>query len=1210
MNRTPNTNETNNGKSTTRAVFNYAAAAKRSSQIQDRPPSQTQQQQPNTNQSPANSRSTSQNERQQNTRTTSNGSASINGTATDSAESSTQQSSFASAVAKETPSKNGSAQSSPASKGARSASVQLPQAPPADSAPIQFGSINQDDSPNVITESWKTEEGPNVNLTIKFGSLPATDTDASSASPQQPPQQPPQQRRDSTQSNHSASDSQQQQQQQPPQHYGGNRHYSGQRYNQNKNISHSPNMQNAQAGYVPHHQKQSISPLMGQAPSPSMPGQNIPMPNSWASPAPVHGHIPQYFVPPQNFDGQRSFYPPTYDPMAMNGMSGQTQHYVPPPRSKNRIRIVDPNTGKDVNMDNVNSTSSSASSTSTKETPVKSEKKVTSLPPSTSKAIPIVDPAITNREKRDREEAAQRAKEEAERKEREEKEREEAERKAKEEAERKEREEKEREEAERKAKEEAERKEREEKEREEAERKAKEEAEQKEREQKEREEAERKAKEEEAERKAKEEADKKAKEAEEQQAKPAETGEEKATKTPARLDMAAVSSSSNAATAPATPATPATARKTPTTPMRTIEDFSAISYPEDVKPSGGTRDTQSGKLQYDPKFLLQFQPLCRETSEDLSVFKEMMSEESNERGSRQSSRRQGSERGRGPRTPGSPMDMGMFRHGSKDGRMEMGKFAGGRPLSHRAGSGSHGLPPPGSPGGMQREGSHGGRSRSGRGGKRHGGKEKKDEEKEQKGGPTIPPEQVVPLEKSQNRWVPLAMRKKMEAAAAAAAGENAEEEMPDELIIRKVKSLLNKLTFEKFDSISSQIWEYASYSKKEDNGRALRLVIQLTFDKACDEPAFAPMWAQLCERLYQSMTDDIKDVNVFDKEGKIVHGAHLFRKYLLNRCQSDFERGWKMQIPKMDENNADMLTDEYYAAVKAKRQGLGLVQLIGELFKRRMLTERIMIQCFGRLCADPKTVGDEETETMCKLMTTVGKNLDVKGTRDYLDAFFERMNEMTESPNLSSRVKFMIMDVFDLRKNKWVSRRGNQPAPTTIAEVHEQAAKAKSEEKEAMKRTTSSRGNLPHPMSRGGSHRGAGAKDLKRENSQSGNASTSVDGWNTVGPGSPGGTTKGSRVNELANFGKTDRSKTRSSVLGPSSNSPFASLNRAGSKSGEQKNASNDSRSSPSSMGNMFSALGGEEGDHDHNEGAEDNEESTERQENEAENEADDAQQN
>lgn len=103
MNRTPNTNETNNGKSTTRAVFNYAAAAKRSSQIQDRPPTQTQQQQqPNTSQSPSNTRSTTQHDRQQNTRPASNGSASINGTATDSAESSTQQSSFATAVAKET----------------------------------------------------------------------------------------------------------------------------------------------------------------------------------------------------------------------------------------------------------------------------------------------------------------------------------------------------------------------------------------------------------------------------------------------------------------------------------------------------------------------------------------------------------------------------------------------------------------------------------------------------------------------------------------------------------------------------------------------------------------------------------------------------------------------------------------------------------------------------------------------------------------------------------------------------------------------------------------------------------------------------------------------------------------------------------------------------------------------------------------------------
>lgn len=113
-----------------------------------------------------------------------------------------------------------------------------------------------------------------------------------------------------------------------------------------------------------------------------------------------------------------------------------------------------------------------------------------------------------------------------------------------------------------------------------------------------------------------------------------------------------------------------------------------------------------------------------------------------------------------------------------------------------------------------------------------------------------------------------------------------------------------------------------------------------------------------------------------------------------------------------------------------------------------------------------------------------------------------------------------------------------------------------------MKRTGSSRGNLPHPMSRAGSHRGAGARDLQREGSNSGNASSVVDGWNMVGSGSGSGSPN--RSNELANFGKTDRSKTRSNVLGPS-NSPFASLNRASSKSGEQKSNSNENNST-----NMF----------------------------------------
>lgn len=179
--------------------------------------------------------------------------------------------------------------------------------------------------------------------------------------------------------------------------------------------------------------------------------------------------------------------------------------------------------------------------------------------------------------------------------------------------------------------------------------------------------------------------------------------------------------------------------------------------------------------------------------------------------------------------------------------------------------------------------------------------------------------------------------------------------------------------------------------------------------------------------------------------------------------------------------------------------------------------------------------------------------------------------------------------MFDLRKSKWTLKRGNQPAPTTIAQIHEQAKKASEEkEKETMKRSGSSRGgNTSQPMSRQGSHRGGG-RDIQRQTSARGNAqdknqnsgnsspAASADGWNTVGTGSP--TAAPRPRNELANFGKTDRSKSRTGVLGPSS-SPFSSLARSGSKTGLDKKASpaeNRSSSPATSMSNMFSALGGE----------------------------------
>ncbi|OBZ87917.1 hypothetical protein A0J61_04035 [Choanephora cucurbitarum] len=978
-------------------------------------------------------------------------------------------------------------------------------------------------------------------------------------------------RRESTQSNNSGSEQS---------HYYNNRHYGSRQGGKHNN--HPSNMQ---SGYVPHHAKKNMLP--NQA------GGN------WQN--------NQYYRTSQ-------YYPPnTFMPVP--SYTGQT--FVPQPSVNKAIAIINPNTNEVINLSGQSSakeavpsaTSTTSTTTPTTSTATSTEESVSKetknfkITPAPSRAIKIVDP----REKE--EEAERKAKEEAEKKAKEEAEqkaKEEAERKAKEEAERKAKEEAEqkaKEEAEQKAKEEAEQKAKEEAEqkaKEEAERKAKEEAEKKakeEAEQKAKEEAEQKAKEE-AEQKAKEEAEKKTEDkAEKEQSEPAPeeknveeriaaiAADKAARGAPGRLDMSAIPAHvfhDSPASSPSSTSPP----KVKGPPMRKIEDFDAIEYPPEFL---APKMSAGGRITYDSAFLLQFQKLCLETDEDLSEFQNMATEQPSGNERRSMSRRQTSERGgRGPRTPGGngPNEGGVFRGNSRDGRGEMGKFSGGRPLSHRQGSNG-----PNSPG-MERQDSRGGRNRSGRGGKgRH-------PPREQQGGPTIPLDQVVPLEKSENRWVPTVVATDGTASTASEMKEGESELVSQEIIARKIKSLLNKLTLEKFDSISDQIWEYAKQSEREDNGQSLRTVIQLIFDKACDEPNFAGMWAQLCRKLFDVISRDtnIKDVNILDKAGAPVSGGALYRKYLLNRCQQEFEKGWKSDLPKIDTNNPDvMMTDEYYAAVKAKRQGLGLVQFIGELFKRQMLTDRVMIECLTRLCVDPKNPEDEETETMCKMLTTIGRTLDTssKKNKDWLDTYFMRMKEMYESETLSSRVKFMILDVFDLRKSKWVSKRGgNQPAPTTIAQIHEQAKKANEEkEKENMKRSGSSRGG-GNPMSRQSSHRSnaGGGRDISRQNSsrnaikedQSGgnnSAAASADGWNTVGPGSPTTAPRTGRTNELANFGKTDRSKSRnSSVLGPSS-SPFSSLTRSGSKSNlDKKASSNDARtSSPAtSMSNMFSALGGD----------------------------------
>ncbi|TVY49882.1 Eukaryotic translation initiation factor 4 gamma [Lachnellula occidentalis] len=419
---------------------------------------------------------------------------------------------------------------------------------------------------------------------------------------------------------------------------------------------------------------------------------------------------------------------------------------------------------------------------------------------------------------------------------------------------------------------------------------------------------------------------------------------------------------------------------------------------------------------------------------------------------------------------------------------------------------------------------------------------------------------LKPIQVSASGWKPrsLGIQTATGVAGPAPGASGAPGHMEPDMVQRKVKAALNKMTPEKFDKIADQILAIAAQSKDEADGRTLRQVIQLTFEKATDEAHWASMYAKFCKRMLETMSPDIKDESILDKNGNIVSGGNLFRKYLLNRCQEEFERGWKMDLGEKPEGErgeektgeAAMLSEEYYIAAGAKRRGLGLVQFIGELYKLSMLTERIMHECVKKL-VDYTGIPDEaEIESLTKLLKTIGANLDsTEKGKPMMDVYFSRIEALVVTPDLPSRLRFMLMDIVDLRKKRWQSKEQNK-GPKTLEEV-----RAEAEAAAAQKAAENARG----PRGGGGGGGGGGGRmqmgrgDSRNFSNQYGNQPPVDYQKNTVGMDDLRRLTNKNSTNrhssQQMSFGPTSmfssRSNSRQNKMGPG-----GSLSRTGEDSG------------------------------------------------------------
>ncbi|NXJ72070.1 IF4G1 factor, partial [Rostratula benghalensis] len=431
---------------------------------------------------------------------------------------------------------------------------------------------------------------------------------------------------------------------------------------------------------------------------------------------------------------------------------------------------------------------------------------------------------------------------------------------------------------------------------------------------------------------------------------------------------------------------------------------------------------------------------------------------------------------------------------------------------------------------------------------------------------TVSLNEDVKLNKAEKAWKPSSKR---------ASEEEDPENIKTQELLRRVRSILNKLTPQMFQQLMKQVMELSI-----DTEERLKGVIDLVFEKAISEPNFSVAYANMCRCLMGVSRSWVWG-------GSSGATAELSSARVLPRGVGDTgERGWRTKsrvlaghallFPSLQPEEKARMKDELEEARdKARRRSLGNIKFIGELFKLKMLTEAIMHDCVVKLL---KNHDEESLECLCRLLTTIGKDLDFEKAKvplalpcpalpsplgegcdlvsvppqPRMDQYFNQMEKIIKEKKTSSRIRFMLQDVIDLRRNSWVPRRGDQ-GPKTIDQIHKEAEMEEHREHIKVQQLMSKdkRRGPPGPSSSG---RGSLVAD---------------DGWNTVPISKGNRPIDTSRLTKITKPGSID---SNNQLFAPGGRLSWGKGSSGGSGAKPADSASDSGRPATSTL-NRFSAL-------------------------------------
>jgi translation initiation factor 4G len=256
-----------------------------------------------------------------------------------------------------------------------------------------------------------------------------------------------------------------------------------------------------------------------------------------------------------------------------------------------------------------------------------------------------------------------------------------------------------------------------------------------------------------------------------------------------------------------------------------------------------------------------------------------------------------------------------------------------------------------------------------------------------------------------------------------------------------------------------------------------------------------------------------------------------FKRSLLNKCEEEFNKqdiyvDWKKEKQEYEESKASMTDAERaekeeeldFRRIRIKKQMLGNIKFIGQLFKKNMLKERIMRYCIATLLKldEPEKgkyvdkgnadMDEEDHEAICSMFGTIGATIDKPASADFMKVCFDKIQKLSTDSALPSRSRFMYKDLLELRQNQWVPRRKVEKAKT-LEEIRKDVERE--ERRQAQQSQQAMRGSFRQSGTSGG--RGSYDNRNQRQPINQGNrprqpkpsSETDADGFTTIGNSRP-----------------------------------------------------------------------------------------------------------